>query len=307
MKSVFLILLSSLIISSFAQIDETAFGYYDYALRYAYQTNHGSPRMNALGGATTALGGDHSQHASNPAGLGFYEKSDFGFSLGYDITQQAHSGLNSSNQTNRLNVNSFGLVIADSEFDEKWRNNAISFSFNRLGSVTNPVNYKRAIGSNSLRNFLVKSANGTHYTSFANQLNANKEVNDLWGMAYHTFLLNENNQTTDPTSYFTFAPNSTNNVKETVEHVHRNMQYNFSYGGSTSETFYYGLTFSFRSIYERKKRTYTEIPDDNTILRSLSLNEDETSKGVGANLTFGFIYRPLDNLRIGISLSLIHI
>lgn len=283
----------------FSQIDPNAYGYYDYAQRFTTQNNYGSPRMNALGGASTALGGDYSQHISNPAGLGIYQQNDIGFSFGNDYNTFHHNEPNSNSTQNQFNINSLGIVIAQTHYDKGWRNNAIGFSFNRLGSFISPLNYSTK-SQHSLRNFLVNSAEGTHYTEFANQLNDKNEVINLYGLAYHTFLLNEKDQNSSPSSYFTFSPNEANTIDESISYINRNTQYNFSYGGGIEDTYYFGISFGFKNIHERKLREYKETPD-NGVLQSVILNEEESSKGIGANLSLGFIYRPTNKLRIGIS------
>ena len=103
MKRLIYILLNLSIVYAFTQVDNNAYGYYDYAYRYSTQNNYGSPRINALGGAATTLGGDYSQHHINPAGLGFYQKNDLGFSFSNDINTLNHKETNSSSNKNQFN------------------------------------------------------------------------------------------------------------------------------------------------------------------------------------------------------------
>lgn len=284
---------------SIAQIDQNAYGYYDYALRFTSQDNYGSPRMNAFGGASTTLGADYSQHATNPAGLGFYQQNDIGFSFGNDANSFQHIETNTRSFKNQFNINSIGIVLAETNYDKRWKNNAIALSFNRLGSFITPLNYTKQ-NKQSLRKFLTNSAEGIHFTDLINQLNDQDEVINLYGLAYHTFLINEKNQTNQSSSYFTFSPNESNTIKESIEHVNRNTQYNFSYGGGLEDTYYYGISLGFKNINERKLKEYTETPE-NGDLNKITYNEEETSKGIGANINLGFIFRPTNELRIGIS------
>ena len=46
--------------------------------------NGGSARVLGLGGAQTAIGGDISSASTNPAGLGFFNRSEFSFSTQFN-------------------------------------------------------------------------------------------------------------------------------------------------------------------------------------------------------------------------------
>src|SRR6188768_3271591 len=54
--------------------------YAETALLFSRTSAAGSARIQALGGAQIALGGDYSSALSNPAGLGMYNRSEFTFS-----------------------------------------------------------------------------------------------------------------------------------------------------------------------------------------------------------------------------------
>ena len=66
--------------NAFGQIDPNAFGFYNEALRFSQRSFGGTARIIGLGGAQVSLGGDISSALSNPAGLGFYNKSEVVFS-----------------------------------------------------------------------------------------------------------------------------------------------------------------------------------------------------------------------------------
>jgi len=58
-------------------------GYFEDALRFSQSFPAGSARIMAIGGTQWSLGGDVSNIAGNPAGLGFFRKSEASISLGY--------------------------------------------------------------------------------------------------------------------------------------------------------------------------------------------------------------------------------
>src|SRR5712664_957975 len=66
-------------LASFSSFGQT---YAEEALIFSRINPGGSARIQAMGGSQVALGGDYSSSFSNPAGLGFFNRSEATFSLG---------------------------------------------------------------------------------------------------------------------------------------------------------------------------------------------------------------------------------
>src|ERR1051325_11237572 len=66
-------------ISTFSQ------SFFDEALLFSRIGSGGSARIQAMGGSQVALGGDYSSAFSNPAGLGFFNRSEATFSFGQNF------------------------------------------------------------------------------------------------------------------------------------------------------------------------------------------------------------------------------
>src|SRR5689334_8367256 len=73
------IALSVIVLSAPAVLAQS---YPETALLFSRTQAAGSARIQGMGGAQTALGGDYSSALSNPAGLGMYNRSEFTFSPG---------------------------------------------------------------------------------------------------------------------------------------------------------------------------------------------------------------------------------
>ncbi|HLU88187.1 MAG TPA: hypothetical protein VKZ51_00035, partial [Cyclobacteriaceae bacterium] len=58
-------------------------GYFEDALRYSQYRSSGSARIMGIAGTQNSLGGDISNIHANPAGLGFFQRSEFGFTGSY--------------------------------------------------------------------------------------------------------------------------------------------------------------------------------------------------------------------------------
>src|SRR6188474_2920265 len=87
--------------------------YVEEALLFSQTRPGGSARIQSIGGAQIALGGDFSSALSNPAGLGMYNRSEITFSSalnGYN-TDSEHLGTKSSDSKNVFNIPGFSVVF----------------------------------------------------------------------------------------------------------------------------------------------------------------------------------------------------
>src|SRR6478609_10190723 len=87
-------------------------GFVENALLFSRTKPGGSARIQAMGGAQVALGGDYSSALANPAGLGMYNRSEFTFSPAINTynTEAEHLGTNSSNSKSVFNIPGLSYV-----------------------------------------------------------------------------------------------------------------------------------------------------------------------------------------------------
>ena len=144
MKKLGLILITLVVLSfpSLAQL-----GYYNDALLFSRTNFGGTARMQAIGGAQVSLGGDISSAQSNPAGLGFYNRSEFSFTPGLSFQKSKASldgGLNQETFSAQMDISNLGLV-----FNNKGDGSIKSWSF---GISVNKVNdFNREVEYNDLQ------------------------------------------------------------------------------------------------------------------------------------------------------------
>lgn len=88
-------------------------GYYAEALLFSQTQWNGSARIQAIGGAQAALGGDVSSISGNPAGLGFYNHSDISISpsLNFITANSSYLGSSNTSSISNFNIGNFSLVI----------------------------------------------------------------------------------------------------------------------------------------------------------------------------------------------------
>ena len=84
---------------------QAQFGYYEQALQFSQTSVWGTARMQGIGGAQVALGGDLSNPSSNPAGLGFYNRGTFSITPGLNFHKTESDFLGQSNLGKKVNFN----------------------------------------------------------------------------------------------------------------------------------------------------------------------------------------------------------
>lgn len=299
--------------------------YADESFRYSQSELGATARFKGLGGAQTALGGDISNISGNPAGLGFFNTSDFSVSLDYFGTrnQADYFGTRTTQNDGRVGLNQAGIVFnlptykdRGSNLDQGWLNFNIGIGY----AKTNSFGGKTGIyGFNDVGSFVdvMRHSPG-----------------DLFDWAYDGKLLGTYrpaDASEDDRINYAFPVNALGNEGYT-DVVTRGSQSetSLSFGANHSNTFYLGGSLNFSSIRTDKQYVYNEYgrisnmaelqdfqaagnpnvdfldavnyPDLYQLIDSdyeLAHGENLRQTGNGFNAKLGFIYRPIDAVRIG--------
>jgi len=318
MKYIFTLFLSAGVfaanISSQAQIIPGALGYHEQALMFSNYNYTGTARIQGLGGTQISLGGDISSALSNPAGLGFYNRSEITLtpSLNTFSAESSYLGQNTSAARTTFNIDNIGIVFNKTKSDYEpgnWRGGSFAISFSKINEFNSDITYQGANPNNDIIDFYVQDAN-----------RQNVDPGDIAGVtrgSYENFLLSEfldafvdGNDTTyfpfyERTFFGEFPLDNFPTVQsETINTSGSQNQWNFSYGGNYGDIFYFGLTLGIQSLRYNVTKTYSEnYPTNNDeIVISSRLVEDLSTEGIGVNGTFGIIARPINQMTIGFSL-----
>ena len=83
------------------------------ALLFSQEYPGGTARFKGMGNVQTALGGDLSSIAGNPAGLGFYGQSDIGVTFNYfnNNSKTNYFGQSNSQNQGRFVIDNCGVVL----------------------------------------------------------------------------------------------------------------------------------------------------------------------------------------------------
>ena len=292
----------------------------DDAVIFSKDENGVSARIKAMGGVQTALGGDISSINGNPAGLGFFSRSDISITFDY---------LQSTNKTDFLGTNSksnkgnFGITQAGVVFNfpnrnqigdyAGWQNFNLGISYNKKANFHNSLIYN---GINKETSFVNNLAD----LMFDNE-DFEKDFYDSYLVEYYSDNINR---------HFPLAVEADN--KDQINDVLTKGSHNntaIAFGGNYNNKLYIGATLGLSFFrYEKSKifeengwtKQHQEVAVDNPTSdfanpanpnyikfgdKSYQLLDDysQISEGSGVDFKLGFIYKPTTDWNLGFTLT----
>jgi hypothetical protein len=308
-----LLLSAGMVLSNFlsqAQFINGAIEYPELAHLFSNYQYRGSARLMGAGGAQISLGGDISVALSNPAGLGFYNRSEITITPAFAMkgTDAGYLGTNTDNAFNKFHIGNLGAVFNKSRDDFQpgaWRGGSFAISYSRVNDFSNQVVYQ---GENTLNDIL------DFYVTDANVQDVDPD--DLRGFtrgAYDLYLMSEfvdifsngDNRLFYDRTFFAEIPdeNFPTVQREVIDTEGTQNQWTFAYGGNFSDKIYVGASLGIMSLRYDVSKSYEELYpalNEDVVLRMSTL-EDLQVTGTGVNGTFGIIARPIDILTVGFS------
>ena len=315
-------------------------GYADDALLYMRQNPSGTARTLGLAGANVSLGADFGNLTSNPAGLGFYTKSEVtitpGLGFGTDKTAQIANSASYANSTFpslSQNANSFhlanaGVVFAnrrpDSDQSSDWRGGSFALGFTRLADFNQSFRYQNTTNDDhSFFQRLREPYNNGDYTSssyqaaandiysqYNNSRNGSQYVN-IDGLAYGTglvyqYIVPRPGGVPGDSIYRLATPqrNGAITQNETVTSKGSLSQFDLGYGGNYRDKLYIGGGVGIVSLNRTRTATFSESSDNGTGDPQDFISQDYLkTTGTGINARLGIIYKVSDTYRFGASVQ----
>ena len=248
-------------------INAQSLSYADVAVLFSTDDNYGTARFMGLSGAFGALGGDMTAVDINPAGLAVFNKSEISTTLSYRDTE--------------INSTFYGSTV---------NNKDDYFKFSQIGGVIATKIYNNSP--------IKKVAFGFNY-NIIKDFNNNYVVNGNSGVA--DFI-------DDP--YLNFDDDETNNIYyENVENQlfgnftsGINDRFSFSIASQHEDKLHLGASLSFQHLNFHQNTIYEESNNDgngNTL--DAFTSQYLSVYGNGFNFGLGAIFKPVQNLRLGIS------
>ncbi len=257
-----IILTLALAISSLVSYSQ-ALGYEDLSILFSQNSNNGSSRFTAMGGAFGALGGDVSSMTINPAGISVFNGS--------------HVSIDFQSRSTDIRALYYGNSVNTQEEYFRISNAGAVFSFDD----TNNGDW-------------TKAALGVNYRILADLDNSFFASGNSGFASFNTFPLDTNN----PVIQYNNAENQRffNNYNGDISEL------NLAFSGEYQGKLHVGLGLNFYDITFSQRATLRETSNDgngNTL--NARFYQENFTNGTGFSLSAGFIYKPAKSFRLGFS------
>lgn len=265
------------------------------ALRYSNYQMSGTARSAAMGNAFGALGGDFSSLSINPAGAGVYRSGEFTLtpSFGQTSIDGTYMGQRKTNSDYTLSLDNLGYV-ASFPSGESSESGLVSINF--------------GIGFNKLKSFtfnsLAEGANSNHSILTYFTENANNGIYDDYyeRLAYDAYLLNYDEDAKEYWNDIT-DNNHGQSQRQTTNRKGYINEYLLSVAANFNHKFYLGATVGIHDVYFKENTDLREWDAQNNIpyFNDLNFTSYLRTSGNGVNLKLGAIFKPIDQLRLGVA------
>ena len=293
--------------------------YQESALRFSEINVNGTARFQGLGGGHAALGGDPSTLTANPAGLGFYTRSEVTFTPGFQSVNSDSRYLSSAITEDKggMIIGNASLVIANEVGgyrESKWRGTAMGISFNRQQNFKRSYSFGGAgtVDYAFIDQIVDNLNDAIQRGDFTrSQLDQGYDVDSRTGEVYLDYLegLYYNIYAIDPESddpkarFYPVETSSPVRPSGYVDHTGSHTQWTFAYAGNYDNKLYLGGSLGFNRIVNSVNKVIHEDFPNAEVLRSMRYEEWTDMDGTGVNFTLGAIYKVTPEVQLGLNIS----
>jgi len=283
--------------------------YHIDAQRFSQNNYNGTARSISMGNSLSAVGGDLSVLALNPAGIGVFKKSQISITQSFMMASSVadFQGTNNADQRYDYAINNFGYVGAITNESGDWRNISFGISYNRLNNFTQLMTIDGKNKSGSILDFYNYNAN----SNVAGLPRYEDGYGDRWsdyrdGLAHADSLILIDGNTGEYFSPVTDKKLYGERQRKVVTKRGGAGEWDFTFGASYKDIIYFGGTFgltSLRYISDTyyKESEFTPVKPNGVEVQPdyLEYNESLSTKGTGMNFKFGVLAQPVKFIRLG--------
>jgi hypothetical protein len=278
------------------------------ALRYSWNVQSGTARQQAVGGAMGSLGGDISANYVNPAGLGFYKTGDFVFTPAYNLGNTKSSFLGRTEQKQKKNffgMGTSGVVFGTGNNNRRGqRSSVFSLSINRTANFGSNVLY---FGQNNQSSYSQKFLEQIQNDGVrdANAVASNYEYGA--SLAFNTYWIDTIAGGTSGNYQFkTRAPIATGLLqRQEITNKGGMTELTMGLAANWNDKLYVGGSLGVVFVSYDRKSIFDEVDattNANNKFDYATFTENFSQKGAGIILRGGLIYKPVEYVRLGLSL-----
>jgi long-subunit fatty acid transport protein len=272
------------------------------ALRYSWLTPSGTARSQAIGGAIVALGGDLTAMFVNPAGIGLYKTKEIVLTPGYGFEQNKTGYLNNiqKKKDNHFIFGTSGFILPNGvDTDEMFM---WGIAVNQAGNFNNSISLS---GLNAQSSYSEKYLEELINKNVTDPNDAANNFPYGSSLAFNTFLIDTLqglNGLVD--GYRTLAtPGSGVNQHQSINTSGSMTDFAISVAVQSNDIFYLGASLNMSFIDYKRNSLYRESDATSNTTNYFNYFEVEEylrTKGTGANGKIGIIFKPKENIRVGL-------
>jgi hypothetical protein len=295
-------------LGSLSAVNAQIYSYSNLAKSFSTAYSTSSPRMQAMGGVHSTLGADISSISGNPAGLGFYNRSEVAVGIGYvsSTTESNYLSESSSKSNSFVQLPIFGLVLASpAELSASQWHGSFGIGFTRQVIFAQPISISGVNNRSSLLDKFIEKANdkGATGQSLDDEFNSYSKMADSpEAVAYQAYLINPNAKT-GGAPFQRYEANLPTSQLGTADNEGALSQWDISYGASYLNKFYLGLGLHFSKINATSTTFWQEEFIGANNVSGLTYQEKLVNTGSGLSATLGMIYKLNSNLRVSFALN----
>lgn len=163
MKITRILIASALVLGGIGAKAQLSLGGHFYgedALRYSQAKTSGSARMQALGGGYSALGGDATNAYTNPAGLGFYNRSELSITPIFNSLKTSSSYIGSTTQssTSNANIGQLGLILSSGGSGSRKKRSSLAITYSKQVNLLSDFSYAGQNKKSSMMDYFAEKA-----------------------------------------------------------------------------------------------------------------------------------------------------
>lgn len=301
-KIYFCLLLTGAVFQAGAQSPEDA-------LRISWNPQSGTARFMSIGGAMTGLGGEISAAHTNPAGMALYKTNEFVLSPGFNFlsNKAEYRGTAGARgkQASGFNVGTSGLIIGGgtNRRSSSLRGGSLAFTATRLADFNYNLSYKGYNNMSSGAERYAEEFSDSRLT-IDNALNS-KYISLVTRMALYTYLIDT--MTIGGINQVVAMPEFTTglNQENTIESRGGITEYAATAAFNIKDKFFLGGSIALPVVNYDRNQTYKETDAtsvNNNRFASYTYKEELESRGYGLNMKLGMIYRPVERIRLGLTI-----
>lgn len=275
----------------------------DDAFRYSRLFYQGTARFNGMSGAFTALGGDISAIALNPAAAGVFRSTEFSVTplVFFRDLNTDFNGYGSDDSYSGLNLGQIGVVSSMSTGRSTGLTNlSFAYTFNRTNNYYRNAVIDGISDNGSMADFWALQATGFR----------TGELGGTAFMAYDAYLIDTlPNYLDEYASIFTYYgevdPAYGQQMKRIIDNSGYSNEHTVALGANLGDKVYLGAGFGITNISYTGHYVHSEVDQAQRTFDfvNFSYTDHFEATGSGWNFKIGAIVRPVESLRIGVGFT----